>query len=90
MLFSLLDDCQSLLARNNVISDKLPITLGILKSDYVQGILNQYMKQEQFLVDDEQVEFSKASVAYFFRIFIVEVKVNLIVETITEIVEDYK
>jgi len=48
------------------------------------------MKQESFLVDDEQVEFSKASVAYFFRIFIVEVKVNNIVEAVKEVVADYE
>eukprot|EP00347_Sterkiella_histriomuscorum_P011164 403373507 len=89
LLKSLLDECQNLLVRNNVISDKLPITLGIQKDDYHQQILNQYMKQESFLVDDEAVEFSKASVAYFFRIFIVEVKVNNINDKMSKIMEEY-
>lgn len=47
------------------------------------------MKQESFLVDDEQVEFSKASVAYFFRIFIVETKVNIIVSNMSKIMDEY-
>lgn len=41
------------------------------------------------MVDDEKVEFSKASVAYFFRIFIVEVKVSEIIEVLTSVIEDF-
>lgn len=48
------------------------------------------MKQESFLVDDEQVEFSKVSVAYFFRIFIVEVKVQNIINEMNKIMEEYE
>lgn len=44
LLKTLLKDCESLMVRNNIIADKLPITLGIHKEDYHQGIINQYMK----------------------------------------------
>lgn len=90
LLRNLQKECENLLVRNNIISDKLPITLGIHKEDYHQAIINQYMKQESFLADGEQLEFSKASVAYFFRLFIVENKVQRITVKVEEVVADYE
>ncbi|CDW71764.1 UNKNOWN [Stylonychia lemnae] len=89
-LKAILDDCDKLLARNNLIADKLPITLGIKSDEYTQSIVNSYIKQEQFLVSDEQIEFSKASVAFFFRIFIVEVKVNELIVVVKDTVDDFE
>lgn len=41
---NLLEDARKLIARNNIIADKLPITLGIKKDDYIQAIVNQFIK----------------------------------------------
>ena len=74
-LYITLDQSRKLISRNNLISDKLPFTLGTLKDDYFLNILERWQSSDLNSNEDEQIQFSKMSVAYFFRIFMVEVKI---------------
>lgn len=75
-LYRVLEESRKLISRNNLISDKLPYTLSPLKDEYMLSIMDRWASLDLQVDDAEQVKFSKMSVAYFFRIFIVEVKIN--------------
>jgi len=75
-LYHVLEESRKLISRNNLISDKLPYTLSPLKDDYLLSIMDRWASMDLQVDDEEQVKFSKMSVAYIFRIFIVEVKIN--------------
>lgn len=66
-LYSVLDEARKLVSRNNLINDKLVYTMGILRDDYVEQLLTKYQSKDFQHTAEEENEFSKASVAYFFR-----------------------
>lgn len=88
-LFAVLEDSRKLISRNNLISDKLPYTLGTIKDDYLITVLERWASSDLKQNNDDQIAFSKTSVAYFFRIFIVEVKIKEIIQYLETEVKEY-
>ncbi|CDW77745.1 UNKNOWN [Stylonychia lemnae] len=89
-LYITLDQSRKLVSRNNLVADKLPLTLGTLKDEYILGILERWQSMDLKQNEDTEIEFSKMSVAYFFRIFMVEVKIQEIINYLEQEVKDYE
>jgi len=45
-LYITLDQSRKLISRNNLISDKLPFTLGTLKDEYILNILERWQSTD--------------------------------------------